>query len=100
MLFNKFIIFINSEFEPVIALAKVNYHREITEWPEFGKVIARDGGGWWSLKDGVLRLYDSSDDFGKYNIEYAKEAFENKRVFYFDENIFEDEWGVTKLITE
>ena len=45
MLNNKFIIFINRKFEPVIALAKVNYHKEIQEWPEFGKVIARDGGG-------------------------------------------------------
>lgn len=101
MLNNKFLIFINRDFEPIIALAKVTYHKEIHEFPEFGNVIARDGGGWWSLNNGILRLYESSEDFGKYNIEQAKEAFENKRVFYFDDNLFEDEaWNCKTLVTE
>lgn len=86
----KFMIFCDDEMVPYIILAVVDFHKEIDALWTMDNPTVRCGGGWWQVtKDGVLRLYDSSEDFGKYNEEMAREAFENKNVYYFDEPAFD-----------
>lgn len=86
--------------EPIIVLTKgVDYHKNI-EMPE--NTVCRCGGGYWSiLNKDTLKLFDESYDFGKYDINLAKEAFEKKRVVYFEEPIFDpqEDWGIKKLVT-
>lgn len=93
---NKFLVFIDRDWNSIIQLSCVNYHKDIIP-PK--NVAVRCGGGWWEINGDTLRLYSSSDDFGKYDQSYAQEAFDKKNVFYFEENIFEDS-NITKLIME
>ena len=97
----KFLIFLNREFNPVVVLGIVTYHKDIPFPTEFGKPAVRCGGGWWELnkETGLLRLYSDSADFGKYDIEFAKEAFDKKNVYYFDENVYDD-FKLKKLVCE
>lgn len=84
----KFLIFMDRDWKYSIHLAMVDFHRDI-EVPE--NTAARCGGGWWEVtKDGTLRLYGSSEDFGKYEPEHAEKAFEDKAVFYYGDNCFEE----------
>lgn len=89
-MYQKFVVFINRKFEPVIVLDNVYYHKGI-KFPEtFGKTASRCGGGWWKIKDGVLKLSRTSEDLGKYDLKIAKEAFEKHNVFYKDKNVFDE----------
>ena len=89
-MYKKFIVFINREFEPVIVLDSVRYHKEINFPKSFGKPAVRCGGGWWDVNNGVLELYDNSGDFGKYDLETAKKAFEKHNVYYDNKNVFDE----------
>lgn len=95
MLPKKFLIFMDKDFNFSIHLAMVDFHKNI-KIP--ANTAARCGGGWWSFnkETGILRLYDDSADFGKYNKEQAQKAFDAKRVFYFGEECFE-EFNIKKL---
>lgn len=92
----KFMIFFDQEERPSIYLDYVNYHREI-ERPS--NVLCHGGGGLWQMWGDTLRLYDLSGDFGKYDKKAAREAFDNKRVYYLDECVFDD-YNVTNLVLE
>lgn len=92
----KFLVFINRKFEPVIVLGNVRFHKEINFPESFGKPAVRCGGGWWDVNNGTLKLYDDSVDFGKYDLEIAKEAFEKHNVYYKDKNVF-DEFCLKKI---
>lgn len=89
-MYKKFVVFINREFEHVIVLDNVWYHKEINFPKSFGKPGARCGGGWWDVNNGVLELYDDSADFGKYDLETAKKAFEKHNVYYNIKNVFDE----------
>ena len=93
---NKFVIFINREFEPVIVLDNALNHKGIKFPESFGEPSIRCGGGWWDVKNGVLKLYEDSFDFGKYDLETAEDAFKKHNVFYKDKNIF-DEFHLNKI---
>lgn len=96
----KFVIFFNDDFEGYIALSEVNYHREIMPPAAMGKAMGRAGGGKWSINpDGELRLYDLSGDFGKYDKDMAREAFNNKHVYCFNEPI-NQKFNISKLIMD
>ena len=84
----KFLVFINRKFEPVIVIDNVRYHKEINFPQSFGKPAVRCGGGWWDVNNGTLKLYGDSGDFGKYDLETAKEAFDKHNVYYDNKNVF------------
>lgn len=98
----KFVIFENEEGKHRIVLAKgVDYHKNIEKPTDFGNRLHVTGGGRWKFENEfrTLRLYDLSGDFGKYDEEEAKEAFDNKEVYYFEECIF-DISDFTDLVTD
>lgn len=86
----KFLVFINRKFEPVIVIDNVQYHKEINFPQSFGKPAVRCGGGWWDVNNGTLKLYGDSGDFGKYDLETAKEAFDKHNVYYDNKNVFNE----------
>ena len=86
----KFLVFINRNFEPVIVIDNVRYHKEINFPQSFGKPAVRCGGGWWDVNNGTLKLYGDSGDFGKYDLETAKEAFDKHNVYYDNKNVFDE----------
>lgn len=92
----KFMIFVNEDEEPTITLAYVDYHKQI-EAPD--GYTCRAGGGYWNLKNKTLRLYDLSEDFGKYDKKLAKEAYNNKDITIDGEIVF-DELGIKELTLE
>ena len=92
----KFLVFINRKFEPVIVIDNVRYHKEINFQQSFGKPAVRCGGGWWDVNNGTLKLYGDSGDFGKYDLETAKEAFDKHNVYYDNKNVF-DEFCLKKI---
>ena len=97
---NKFIILVNDNLESYIILSNVNYHREIEAPSGMGRPIGRAGGGKWFINsNGELKLYDLSDDFGKYDKEMAQEAFNNKRIYYSDKPAYH-EFKISKLKME
>ena len=95
-MYKKFLVFINRKFEPVIVLDNVRFHKDINFPESFGKPAVRCGGGWWDVNNGVLELYDDSVDFGKYDLETAKEAFEKHNVYFGNKNAF-DEFCLKKI---
>lgn len=97
---NKFIILCNYEEEPFILLSEVKYHKEITAPAGMGKPLYHAGGGKWIISpNGELKLYDLSGDFGYYDKKLAKEAFDKKNIYYFDEPAH-DKFKITKLKME
>ena len=86
----KFLVFINKKFEPVIVIDNVRYHKEINFPQSFGKPAVRCGGGWWDVNNGTLKLYGDSGDFGKYDLETAKETFDKHNVYYDNKNVFNE----------
>ena len=74
----------------------VRFHKEINFPESFGKPAVRCGGGWWDANNGVLKLYDDSVDFGKYDLETAKEAFEKHNVYYDNKNVFDKDYSIFK----
>ena len=89
-MYKKFLVFINRKFEPVIVIDNVQYHKEINFPQSFGKPAVRCGGGWWDVNNGTLKLYGDSGDFGKYDLETAKEAFDKHNVYYDNKNVFNE----------
>ena len=89
-MYKKFLVFINKEFEQVIVLDNVRFHKDINFPESFGKPVVRCGGGWWDVNNGTLELYDDSADFGKYDLETAKGAFEKHNVYYNNKNVFDE----------
>ena len=73
-MYNKFVVFINRKFEPVIVLDNVLNHKEIKFPESFGEPSVRCGGGWWDIKSNVLELYEDSFDFGKYDLKTANSS--------------------------
>lgn len=94
----KFIIVMNDDMEFSIILAMTDYHKNI---PMPKNVCCRCGGGWWQVVESshTLRLYGESEDFGKYEKEYALEAFKGGRIYYFDDECIED-FGIKNLLTD
>ena len=97
---NKFIILVNDNMESYIILSNVNYHREIEAPSGMGRPIGRAGGGKWFINsNGELKLYDLSDDFGKYDKKMAQEAFNNKHIYYSDKPAYQ-KFKIAKLKME
>ena len=92
----KFLVFINRKFEPVIVLDNVKFHKEINFPESFGKPSVRCGVGCQYVSNGILKLYDDSVDFGKYDLKTAKEAFGKHNVYYNNKNVF-DEFCLKKI---
>lgn len=98
-MYKKFVVFVDEDSKnPVISLDCVEWHKNI-KFPE--GTVRRKGGGWWYIEGDTLFLYDLSGDFGKYNVELARQAFENKNVLIYEEPLSESSFkNINKLDTK
>lgn len=77
MIYNKFIIEDNN-----LILGRVEYHKELVT-----DETLVCGGGWFTIKNDIIRLYGDSFDFGQPTLEDIKNCIENNNVYFGIRNI-------------